>query len=52
MMNNRTIWGNENPEPPDNEEHEEDCRCFNCEINRKERDEANAEFWADHKEDR
>ena len=48
-----TIWGNENPGPPAGyDEHEEDCKCFNCEIKRKERDDANIEFWADHKEDR
>jgi hypothetical protein len=32
--------------------HEEDCECQDCCEERSARDEANAEFWAGHKDDR
>ena len=31
------IARNENTDGPNLDEHEEDCRCFNCEMNRKEK---------------
>ena len=47
MDRNWAVWGNENPSGP-NYEHEEDCRCINCEMKRVE----DAEAKADREEDR
>ena len=27
------VWSNENPEGPNLDEHEEGCKCFNCDVN-------------------
>lgn len=34
---NNCVWSNENPEPPHNyDEHDQQCKCFNCCILRDE----------------
>ncbi len=38
-MNQRVVWGNENPPGPNMDEHHSECRCINCSINKEERDE-------------